>query len=294
MDPSEQHDNTDDLERRLRAAFTAKALQISDADLDHDREDEVAAALSSQHRRHPGTRWFAGIGAAAAAAAIAGVTFVGLHGDDQRQVVNGLPPASTTASSSTSPSGATTSSPSSSSGGLETPLRHPAYQSKGPTTTLPTSGDSTASSAPRSETTTPPEATRTAMSGGSSTMSTPSSSADSSMSIAAHQPPAMPSGLPQSKALDDREYVGAVPLDDPSGGAKRMLSMPSETSWQRTAQGSNSLTVRLTYLPTDIEAYWRQTLPGQGWVADGAGWKFPGTSYAVSPINDKGSFTVTW
>lgn len=73
-----------------------------------------------------------------------------------------------------------------------------------------------------------------------------------------------------------------------------MLAMPSDLTWQRTAEGDNSLTVRITYLPTDIEAYWRETLPGEGWVENGSGWSYPGTSYTVSAISDKGGFTVTW
>lgn len=104
----------------------------------------------------------------------------------------------------------------------------------------------------------------------------------------------MSSSLPQSRPLGDQEYTGAVPLEDPSDGTTRMLSMPSDTTWKRTAEGGNSLTVRITYLPTDIEAYWRQALPGEGWVENGSGWSYPGTSYTVSAITDKGSFTVTW
>lgn len=104
----------------------------------------------------------------------------------------------------------------------------------------------------------------------------------------------MSHGLPQAGTLGDQDYTGAVPLKDPSGGATRMLAMPSDLTWQRTSEGGSSLTVRITYLPTDIDAYWQQTLPGEGWVQNGAGWIYPGTSYTVSPITDKGSFTVTW
>ena len=83
----------------------------------------------------------------------------------------------------------------------------------------------------------------------------------------------MSPGLPQAGPLGDQDYTGAVPLKDPSGGTPRMLSMPSDLTWQRTAESGNSLTVRITYLPVDIEAYWRQTLPGEGWVQDGTGWR---------------------
>lgn len=289
MSPSERHDQ--DLERRLRDAFAAKALQVSDADLDQGREDEVAAALSNQHHPRPATRLFAGIGAAAAAAAIVGITVVGLHNGGRHEVVDGLPPASTTASSSTSPSSTTPSSPSSSAGGLETPLRHPAYQRKGRPTTLPTP-DGSSTSSTRSSETTPPSSTSHSAASGPSTAFSESSSPG--FSAAAHQPPTISPGLPQAGPLGDQDYTGAVPLKDPSGGTTRMLSMPSGTTWQRTAERGNSLTVRLTNLPTDIEAYWRQTLPGEGWVPNGAGWSYPGTSYTVSPITDKGSFTVTW
>lgn len=289
MNPSDPHDPAE-LERRLRDAFAAKALQVSDADLDPAREAEVVAVLEAQRRRHPATRWFAGIGSAAAAAAIIGVALVGLHDGNTRQVVNGLPPAVTTTSSS--PGSSTVTGPSSSSTGeLGPDLQQPATPGNGRTSTLSSVGSSGGqSTVPTSDASTSPDVNRTALSHGST-----GGSAQSSLHTSAAQlPPAMPSELPQSGSLGDQDYTGAVPLVDPSGGPARMLSMPSDLTWQRTAHTDHTLTVRITYLPTDIEAYWRGTLPAQGWVADGAGWKFPGTSYAVSPISDKGSFTVTW
>lgn len=285
MNPSEQH-SEEDLERRLRDAFAAKALQISDADLDRDREDEVAAVLSSRRRSSPATRIVAGIGAAAAAAAIVVVTVVGFH-NGNREVVDGLPPAISTSSSGTTTS---TQEPTEL---TRTPALHqPATPGNGRTTALPPSGTSTAgSSAPSSKSTAPSNALHPALSG---PLSPSAHSSTSTSSAAAHQPPAMSPGLAQAGPLGDQEYTGAVPLEDPSGGEPRMLSMPSDLTWQRTAESGNSLTVRITYLPTDIEAYWRRTLPAEGWVQRGSGWSFPGTPYTVSPITDKGGFTVTW
>lgn len=290
MDPSEQHDQ-EDLERRLREAFAAKALQISHADLDRDREDEFATALSNRRRSRPVTRLFAGIGAAAAAAAIVVVTVTGLHGGDKHEVVNGLPPAITTSSASTTTSTTTTTQRSTEV--TRTPaFNRPGTRSSRRTSAIrPPEASTSTSSAPSSSSTIPSSPKHTTSSS-SSTLT--SASTASALSSASHEPPAIPPGLPQAGQLSDRAYTGAVPLNDPSGGPKRMLSMPSETSWQRTAQDGGSLTVRLTYLSTDIEAYWRQTLPGEGWVQQGSGWSFPGTSYSVSPITDKGSFTVTW
>ncbi|MFC6704330.1 hypothetical protein [Flexivirga alba] len=285
MNPSEQHDQ-DDLERRLRDAFAAKALQISDADLDRDREDDVAATLSSRRRSSPASRIFAGVGAAAAAAAIVVVTVVGLHNDGKHEVVNGLQPATTTSSSSTTPS-TTTSTQEPTGAGKPSALNQPGT----PGNDHPTTGASTASSTPSSETTSSLSPNRTALSGSSTVTS---NSSTSSLSAESHEPPAMSAGLPQSGRLGDQEYTGAVPLKDPSGGKTRMLAMPSDTTWQRTAEGGSSLTVRITYLPTDIEAYWRKTLPGEGWIENGSGWSYPSTSYTVSAITDKGSFTVTW
>jgi len=71
--------------------------------------------------------------------------------------------------------------------------------------------------------------------------------------------------------------------------------MPDGLTWEVTAETDHSRTVRITYLPTDIEQYWSDTLPSQGWqqLEDG-GWTVPDTAYAVSPITDKGSFTVSW
>lgn len=294
MDPFEQHDQ-ENLERRLREAFAAKALQISDADLDRDREDEFATALSNRRRSRPVTRLFAAIGAAAAAVAIVVVTVAGLHGGDKHEVVNGLPPAITTSSASTT-SSTTASTTTTTQGSTEvtrTPaLNRPGTRSSRRTSAIrPTEASTSTSSAPSSSSTIPSSPKHTTSSS-SSTLT--SASTASALSSASHEPPAIPPGLPQAGQLSDRAYTGAVPLNDPSGGPKRMLSMPSETSWQRTAQDGGSLTVRLTYLSTDIEAYWRQTLPAEGWIQQGSGWRFPGTSYTVSPITDKGSFTVTW
>jgi hypothetical protein len=290
MNPSEQHDQ-DDLERRLRDAFAAKALQVSDADLDRDREDEFAAALSSRRRTSPVTRLFAGIGAAAAAAAIVGVTVVGLHDDGKHEVVDGLPPAVTTTSSGTTAS--TTTSPTARTGNSKTPaVNKPATPGGDLNTKLPSSGPGTAvSSAPKSATSAAGGDEPSARSGPSTAEN---NSTSSRLSATADQPPAISSSLPQAGTLGDEEYTGAVPLKDPSGGTARMLAMPSDLTWQRTAETGNSLTVRITYLPTDVEAYWQQTLPGEGWVKNGSGWSYPGTSYTVSAISDKGSFTVTW
>lgn len=301
MAPSEHDDSTEDLERRLREAFSAKALQISDADLDHDREAEVVAALHGQDRKHPAARWFAGIGSAAAAAAIIGVAFVGLHDSGQQQVIDGLPPALTSSSSAaTSSSSSTTTStqtssatswPSASTSGSSTiPSAMSSTQSQSSTATTEPS-DSTSGSSESSDSS---DQDRTMTSEGSATAAAPSGGTAPSMKLAVRRPPALPGGLPQAGALGDQEYAGAIPLDDPSGGPKRELAMPSGVKWQRTAQSGNSLTVRITDLPTGIEAYWQQTLPGQGWVASGSGWTFPDTGYTVSPITDKGSFTVTW
>ena len=285
MNPSDPH-GQEDLERRLRDAFAAKALQISDGDLDRDREDEVAAILSTRRRSSAATRIFAGVGAAAAAAAIVVVTVLGLHGGGKHEVVNGLQPAtsssSTTSSTMTSPPGPT---------GKPSALNQPATPDNHRNTGLPSTGVNTANSAPSSETTTSSSPNTTANSGSSTVTG---NSSTPGLSAASHQPPAMSAGLPQSTRLSEQEYTGAVPLKDPSGGAPRMLAMPSDTTWQRTAEHGNSLTVRITYLPTDIEAYWRKTLPGEGWVENGSGWSYPGTSYTVSAITDKGSFTVTW
>lgn len=288
MNPSEQHDQ-EDLERRLRDAFAAKALQVSDADLDRDREEQFAAALNSRRRTSPMTRIFAGVGAAAAAAAIVGVTVVALHDGGKHEVVNGLSPAMS--SSSASPSPSTTGSPASTGGSRTPALNEPVTPRSGLSTQLPSSdGSSAKSSAARSGTTTSSASGPSALTGPSTARS---DSTSTKLSAAADQPPAMSPSLPQASPLSDQEYAGAVPLESPSGGP-RMLAMPSDLTWQRTAESDNSLTVRITYLPTDLEAYWQQTLPGEGWIEDGSGWSYPGTSYTVSAISDKGSFTVTW
>lgn len=104
----------------------------------------------------------------------------------------------------------------------------------------------------------------------------------------------MPAGLPQAGPLGSGKYAGPVPITDSSGGPTRMLSMPDGTQWEVLSRSDTSLTVRITDLPTDIEAYWAKTLPGLGWAQAGGGWHFPKTSYAVSAISDKGSFTVSW
>lgn len=73
------------------------------------------------------------------------------------------------------------------------------------------------------------------------------------------------------------------------------MPVPEGLTWEVTAETDRTRTVRITYLPTDIEQYWRDTLPAEGWQESADhGWTIPGTAYAVSPITDKGSFTVTW
>ncbi|WP_446666008.1 hypothetical protein [Flexivirga sp. B27] len=303
MHPSDHDDDktdTTDLERRLREAFSAKALQISDADLDREREEEVVAALSEQRRGHRATRWFAGVGAAAAAAAIVGITFVGLQDSGHPEIIDGLPPASTTSSPATasgnSPATSSSTSPTSAPQTATGKTMRPNQQS-GAQPSLPQSSAATGpSTAPSSATgsTAPSSSAMSGATGPTASSSPPSRASSESMTLTARQPPMLPAGLPQASPLGDQEYVGAVPLRDPSGGSLRELSMPSGTKWERTAESGNSLTVRITDLPTDIEAYWQQTLPGQGWVRSGGGWSFPHTGYTVSAITDKGSFTVTW
>ena len=63
----------DELERRLREAFAAKAHQVSPDDLDSGREAEFTERLTELSTARRKRRIFAGVGIVAAAAAAAGI-----------------------------------------------------------------------------------------------------------------------------------------------------------------------------------------------------------------------------
>lgn len=252
----------DELERRLRAAFAARAEQIGPHDLDTDREDTVAELLSRPSPPSRVRRVVAGTGILAAAAAAVGVVALAIQ-PSQQHTTNALQPTTTSSTSSVitaAPPKPTTAS----SAAQETPL-------VGRMT--PDQQVSTRSHPLTSTTTTTSTPTRTS----AATTRTGLSSNESQASMSA--------------LSTGRQYSGAVPLDD--GG--RTLAMPDDLTWEATTRTAHSVTIRMTYLPVDIEAYWRRHLPAQGWQqTDAGGWAVPGTAYAVSPITDKGSFTVTW
>ncbi|MBB2893147.1 hypothetical protein [Flexivirga oryzae] len=264
-----QHHDDDDLERRLRAAFTAKAEQIGPHDLDTDREDAVAALLREPARPGRVRKVVSGIGILAAAAAAVGVVALAIH-PSQQHTTTALHPVTTAASTGVvSVAPPTQTTPSTTAGetphmGQATPDNQVGTQSQ-PLTTTTTTTTST------STTTTPPSSstTRTALSAGGTQGSSSSSTSSSSTPT-------------------DRS--GAIPLD-----GQRTVPVPEGLTWEVTAETDRTRTVRITYLPTDIEAWWGTHLPAQGWEESADhGWTIPGTAYAVSPITDKGSFTVTW
>jgi hypothetical protein len=286
-----QPDNHD-LERRLRDAFAARAEQIQQHDLDVDREVDLAERLRAPSGPSRTRKIFAGAGILAAAAAVAGVIALAIQPSGQRPS-NALRPATTASVTRTVGPGPTIATTPTSSPSRATPhvVQPPAQLS----TTTPPPATSTTSTATPTVPTTPTthRAATTTARNQTSTSSSPTSSTTTNVPL----PPAMPPGLPQSGSLGAGEYTGPVPLAD-TGHGTRMLSMPEGTKWQVTSQADGSMTIRLTYLSTDIDAYWRATLPAQGWRPDAqfetSGWSFPGTMYAVSAITDKGSFTVTW
>lgn len=271
-------DNHDDLERRLREAFAAKADRIGPDDLDLDREEAVAEQLRAMSAPHRGRRIVAGVGILAAAAAAVGVVALAIHPIDQ-QATNAGRPATTAATSTIGP-GSSTGAPSSPAGtdavpdGTRTSAQQP----------LNTGAGSSQGSSAMSP----------ATPGGAATGHDHSPLSGSSIPATETLPPTMPTGLPQDGTLGTGEYAGAIPLASTDGGVTRMLSMPDATKWQVTSRADRSMTVRITYLSTDLEAYWSRTLPSQGWRPTATGWHFPGTAYDVSPITDKGSFTVSW
>lgn len=272
--------DNDDLERRLREAFAARAGQIEQHDLDLDREHAIAARLQAPSGPSRTRRIFTGAGILAAAAAVAGVVTLAIHPTDRHQPVNALR-LTATATSTTSTIGIR---PTQSSTMQSTASAASAHVAR-PSSHLSTGDQPLTSSAGASSTNSP----RTAIGHGVP------SGASSATTTATPLPPALPTGLPQSGTLGDGEYTGPVPLAAAgSSDGSRMLAMPDGTKWQVTARAERSMTVRLTYLSADIEAYWTATLPAQGWQRTDGGWSFPGTPYAVSAITDKGSFTVSW
>lgn len=278
----------DELERRLRDAFAAKAHQVSPDDLDSGREAEFAdrlAALSTARRKR---RIFAGVGIGAAAAAAAGIVALAILPDNQAPTNAAGHSTTTFSSTANSTAGSAASGGQGAAGptprATRSPLGEPSRssgmsQQSGPSTPASTSSPASSTSAATSE--------RTALSDGGPTASGQSSEPT--------EPPALPTGLPQAGSVDGgTTYAGPVPLPDPSGGADRMLALPDGTKWQVEQQGDTSMSIQVTFQPTDISAYWTDTLPSDGWTQAGDGWQFPGSSYTVGAISKSGKFTVSW
>jgi len=255
----------DDLERRLRAAFAAKAEQVGPHDLDTDREDAVAELLSRPSTPSRVRRVITGAGILAAAAAAVGVVALAIQ-PSQQHTTNALHPATTSSTSAVlsiaPPQPTTSAGPAKETPhvGQATPGRQVSTRSQPLTTTTTPTTTSTTTTQPRVAT----------------THSAPASSVTQTS--------------PRTTLSTGHEYAGPVPLGD-----ARTLAMPQDLTWEVTTRTEHSMTVRITYLPQDIEAYWATTLPGDGWQkSDAGGWLVPGSAYAVSPITDKGSLTVTW
>jgi hypothetical protein len=277
----------DELERRLRDAFAAKAHQVTPDDLDADREAEFADRLTVLSAAQRKRRIFAGVGIVAAAAAAAGIVALAVLPDHQRPV-NAAQQLSSSSASKTSAASAVTSGGSSAGGRAPQAAQPSSGRSSNSVGMTQLSGQPTLST------------TATPGSSASSAASDRSALSESAPNITSHstapaEPPTLPSGLPQAGSVNGgTTYAGPVPLPDQSGGADRMLNLPDGTKWQVAAQDDHSMTVHLTFQPTDVAAYWTSTLPADGWTRAGDGWQFPDSSYTVGAIDDSGTFTVTW
>ncbi|RNI20694.1 hypothetical protein [Flexivirga caeni] len=264
---AEQQDGHDDLEHLLRAAFAAKADGIGPGDLDIDREEFVARQLARRPGASRTRRVVAGVGILAAAAATVGVVSLALRPTQQGEPVGALAPVSTSRAVGPPTASAT---PTHTSSAAEHRGAAPHVQQFSDGRPLSTASGRTL--------------TGTGVAPSSRTASGTSGTA---------LPPTLSPTLPQNGTLNSGPYTGPVPLGD-TGHGIRMLAMPDGTTWEVVARTGSSLTLRITYLPTDIEAYWSASLPGEGWQQSAEGWQFPGTAYAVSALDDKATFTVTW
>src|SRR5579875_625626 len=191
-------DNHDDLERRLREAFAARAEQIEQHDLDLDREHAVAGLLQSPSGPSRTRKIFTGAGMLAAAAAVAGVVTLAIHPTDRHQPTNALRPA--TASSATTTIGI----------GPTHALTVTSTASKASPHVARRSGQLSAPSRPLTSSTTASSTNTPRTTTGHGVPSSSSSSTTTTPQL----PPTMPPGLPQSGALGDGEYTGPVPLAD--------------------------------------------------------------------------------
>ncbi|WP_265445306.1 hypothetical protein [Flexivirga meconopsidis] len=283
----------DDLERRLREAFEAKASQVTPESLDRDRESDFERQLATTAaRRGPRRGVLAGAGLLAAAAAAAGVLALTIQPDDNGRVVDAARTV-TQSSSVTAPTSAPTASGSTGmtqpTQGTQRTAQPGPQQPQGSTTTAPSPDRAT----PTTTQSAPSPTTSSAEPSPSSEPVSPSaagSTPDRSIQLAprAAAPPLMSSDLPQASGLaPDVTYDGPVPLFatlEDGSGATYSIPMPAGTKWL-VINGSGPR-YRILSAPSSIADYWAAALPGQGWVQSGAGWTFPGTSYTVSLSGD--------
>ncbi|NNG38685.1 hypothetical protein HJ588_05270 [Flexivirga sp. ID2601S] len=279
----------DDLERRLRDAFEAKASQITPDSLDRDRELEFEQHLRvTPLRRGPRRGVLAGAGLLAAAAAAAGVLAITFHPGDNGRVVDAARTVtqSTGTTSPSAPSGSPTSAPPATATSNPLPVgpQRPTGQATRTTAPQPSqTAQSTApSAAPSSEQ--PSSAAETV----NPSAAAPSPNLSIQRAPRTSAPPLMSSGLPQAAGLTTTDtYYGPIPLFAtlPDGsGATYNIPMPDGAEWQLVANAGPRY--RVLASAGSVADYWAQTLPGQGWVQSGAGWTFPGTPYTVSLSGD--------
>lgn len=218
----------DELERRLREAFEAKATSITPDMLDVDRERELAAELAGPG--HGSRRWMAGgLSAAAAVAAAVGIGFV---------VSNQRPPTREPVVAASSHTTRPTSS-----GAPATPYRHPAYS---PTT----------SQAAPPQTTPPPTSTTTQQ------VQPPPVSTTSEPTVSHHSSTPSVTTSTTAPTSTGGNYYFHGDLRKAAGVA--FLPLPATPP--TTVTDETSRTVRLgTDDCAAILTYWETAMPDNGW-----------------------------
>ncbi len=235
----------DEMERRLREAFDAKASQVTPEMIDVEREHEFTQETRGGSGRRRRGLALAGVGtAAAAAAAVAIGAVVTTHQDTPRPALAATESQTTTAASTHAPPPPAISSES---GLTADTAQVPPTQPRRTTTVAPPP------SAPTS-TPVPPPARTTAAETAPPPISTPSSTASSASSAPATttSPPAGSTG----------DYALHGSLRQAAG--VDVLPLPKGVTWSIVDQ-----TGRTTRLHTGdcaaVRGYWKTAMPQHGW-----------------------------
>ncbi len=250
---------SDDMERRLREAFEAKASQITPGMLDAEREREFARAAAAGPRRRHRALALAGLGTAAAVAA---AVTVGVIATDHRAAPR--PALAVTTHRTTSPAEKPTAT-------MPQPTERPSTEHTVSTPSAPPS--STATTAPSTAPATP-QRTQSAPS------TPPPATTTEAPTSETETPPTAAGSEPSPSEVDGNYYLRGT-LREAAGVA--YLPLPGSTPTYIEDE-----TGRTTRLSTKdcaaILDYWNTQMPSEGWT------RSSDTKW-VAPSGDAWAFT---